>query len=151
MLPEQLDEVAYAGSVSTTNVVYPRRVEEPADTNARGTPATMKSSRAWRPAGFRTPALRRSPCPRRACSREERRGGGADRAHGKKKKNRPGLNPAARPPDAAWACPKYDVVSGIVVRQHADDDRAVEQFGDIRGGLETSAKTPIRFGLRTMQ
>src|ERR1700730_3646637 len=39
--------------------------------------------------------------------------------------------------DAALRMPKYDVANGGVVRQHADDDIAAEQPGDIRGGLET--------------
>ena len=31
---------------------------------------------------------------------------------------------------------KHDVADSVVVRQHADDDLAVEQVGDIRRGIE---------------
>ena len=67
--------------------------------------------------------------------RETGRGTGADRAHRK-------MNGAAPQSDGepfnAGACgPKRDVENGVVARQHADDDLAVEQIGDIGCRLET--------------
>jgi len=42
--------------------------------------------------------------------------------------------------DAKVLTPKYDVANSGIVRQHADDDRTIEQLGDIRRGLETERR-----------
>ena len=39
--------------------------------------------------------------------------------------------------DAEVFSPKHDGANGSVVRQHADDDLAIEEIGDVRCGHET--------------
>jgi hypothetical protein len=67
--------------------------------------------------------------------REMGRSACADRAHRKMNCAAPQSN--GEPFNAGARSPKCGVENGVVVRQHADDDLAVEQIGDIGRGLET--------------
>ena len=88
--------------------------------------------------GIRISEHRRSdvalPVPR-MLARQQRGGRRADRAH--RQMDRAGHQTRGQTVETIVAATEHDFAHGIVVRQHADDDLAVEQVADIRCGAET--------------
>src|SRR5882762_522501 len=67
--------------------------------------------------------------------------GRTDRAH--REMNRARHQPKGKTVEAEIGTPEHDVMNSRIVRQHADDDLAVEKVADIRCGIETERSEPV--------
>src|SRR3977135_4723472 len=77
----------------------------------------------------------------RMLAREVGGGGRTDCAH--REMNRARHQSKGKTIEAEIGTPEHDVTNSRIVRQHADDDLAVEQVADIRCGIETERSEPV--------
>ena len=128
---KQLDEVCVSRVGTDHKRLLPEAVEDRLTALDVGRGAPGNDEQLARLGGIRISEYRRGHVALSVpgvLAREQRRRRRADRAH--RQMDRAGVQPRRQTVEVSVPAAEHDLVHGIVVRQHADDDLAVEQVSE---------------------